>query len=166
MNKIKNNDFWKYLLGIGAGLGLGYLTYRSIFPKSKFNNSIDSLAITEAEQRYSLINDLKYNLYLRMRFNQDEFHQLKNQHRATVKGVVEIEFNLLEVRDLTMEFGGNILEFKKVGDKKPVKHTYDKELKKILIERTELVRGINKFLIHFSVDKCDKGIIFNEKVCY
>ncbi len=166
MNKGKKNDFWKYLLGIGAGLGVGYLAYKSFFRKSKYDHSIDSLSIEEAEERSSLIKDLKYNLFLKMRYIHEELHQSLNQHRSAVKGIVEIEFTLSQWRDLSMEFGGNILEIKDVIGKKPVNYHFDREAKKIIIDKTSLKKGQNKFFVHFSVDKCDKGIVYNDKVIF
>jgi len=165
LDKGKKEDlFWKYLLGIGASLGVGYLAYKALFPKQKFIESIDSLARNEAEERYLILKDIKYNLYLKLRFNLEEVNQPLQHQRAAIKGVLILEFDLLKIKNLIMEFGGYILEFTNLSTNQNVKYSHDIDSKKVLIDYSNLVRGKNRFIIYFSVKEFHKGIIYNDQV--
>ncbi len=37
IKKQSKNNLWKYLLGVGAGLGVGYLAYKAFFSKGRNN---------------------------------------------------------------------------------------------------------------------------------
>lgn len=162
-NKKKSN--WISLfLRLGAGLGLGYFLYKSYFSKSKIEKSIDKLSQHQAIERSSIIKDLKYNLFLKLRYIHEENNPLFQHQRAGVKGVLEIEMTLLEVKDLILDFSGFILEFTNTLRNEKVKYSHDNETKKIFLNKTNFIRGINKFSIQFSVKDCDKGIIFNDQV--
>jgi len=170
IKKQSNNNLMKYLLGIGAGLGVGYLAYKAFFPKSRQGEelSLDSLSRFEAEQRSSILSDIKYNLYLKMKHSQDDLTVPLHHQKAPIKGLIEIEFNLLAVKDLSLEFSGFILEFSKsVGNKnQKIKFTHDKVTKKVLIDKSNLSLGKNKLVIHFSVKECEKGIVYSDQVLF
>ena len=169
MNKQTKNNLWKYLLGVGAGLGVGYLAYKTFFSKSSNGGdlSLDSLSKYEAEQRSLILRDIKYNLYLKIKHSHDDLTVPLHHQKAPIKGLVEIEFNLLKVKDLSLEFSGFILEFcKSVGNKnQKIKFTHDKETKKVLIEKSNLTLGKNKLVINFSVKDCERGILHSDQVC-
>lgn len=168
MKKQSNNNMWKYLLGIGAGLGVGYLTYKSFFSGSRKGDqlSLDSLSRYEAEQRSSILSDVKYNLYLKMKQSHDDLTVPLHHQKAPIKGLVEIEFNLLQVKDLSMEFSGFILDLSKtVGNKnQKIKFSHDKETKKVLIDKSNLTLGRNKIVIAFSVKETERGIVYSDQV--
>jgi len=170
--KIKFNP-WKYLLGIGAGLGLGYLTYKAFFSKGKraAELSLDSLSKFDAEQRSSILSDIKYNLYVKLNYAEDDLNShlrhLPN-HRCPVKGRVEIEFHLDQVKDLSLEFSGLILELSKSVDNKnqKIKFIHDHETKKVFIDKSNFIKGKNTLVINFSVKDCERGIVYSDKVLF
>jgi len=168
MNKQNKNNLWKYLLGVGAGLGVGYFAYKAFFSKGRKNTdlTLDSLSRNEAEQRSSILREVKYNLSLKLKHSHDDRTVPLHHQKAPIKGVVEIEFNMLQLKDLSMEFSGFILDFSRfVGERQEkIKFTHDKETKKILIDRSNLSLGKNKLSINFSVKESEKGIIFSDQV--
>lgn len=166
MNKGKNNNLWKYLLGIGAGLAAGYFAYKTLFSNSKNDHSLDSLSRSEAVQRSSIITDINYNLYLKMKHLHDEINHPLQHHKAAVKGLVEIEFNLSEVRDLSLEFGGYVLEILRVvgGKKEKIRISHDRETKKILLAKSNLIKGRNKLIINFYLKEFEKGLVYSDQV--
>lgn len=168
MKKHIKDNIWKYLLGVGAGLGVGYLAYQTFFSKGRKNAelSLDSLSRYEAEQRSSILSEVKYNLSLKMKHSHDDLTVPLHHQKAPIKGLVEIEFNLRQLKDLSLEFSGFILELSKsVGDKnQKIKFTHDKETKKILIDKSNLSLGKNKLIINFSVKECEKGIVYSDQV--
>lgn len=162
--KGRKNDIWKYLLGIGAGLGLGYVAYKKFFSTSKAFEDINSLSRHDANLRFQLLSNIKYNIYLKI-VNPNEKKTFESMKKSSVHGVVEIEFDIADIQNnITLEFSGVLLGISKANSDEQVKYFYDSVNHKIMIYKQSLTKGTNKFIFNFCNRECNKGIIFNDGV--
>jgi hypothetical protein len=118
-----SKNYWKGLLaalGISGAAVLFYLLAKSC--KNKLPATMSSTALTkeEATRRSVLIANLKYTLFL----------QLKGAHVEQAKNVYEgsvlIDFDLLKVEDLFIDFRGKVLTVSNNGLSVPFTYQNDK----------------------------------------
>lgn len=159
---------WKYLyaFGIGAGISLGYFAYKQIFIDTTKCLWVDPLTSHEALVRSKYIKDVKYDLSFKLLYQENSnLHSLNTALvKSSIRGYLELEFNLTELRDVCLEFSGILLSLKKFNSEDKVRYEYCNKSHRIQIFRENLVLGKNKFCFTFTHNNCDKGIFYNEKV--
>lgn len=162
-NKYKNT--WKYALGIGAGLSVGYFIYRQFFFDQTKNLWVEPLTSHEASIRSKFISDIKYDLSFKLLYQENNLHSINTALiKSSVRGYLELEFNLKEHRDVYLEFSGVLLSLKKFNSEEKIPYEYCNKNQRIWIPKDSLAVGKNKFCFTFTHANCDKGIFYNEKV--
>ena len=156
--KFNRKNLWKYILGLGTGMGLGYLLYKRLFTYKLIGKSNDSLTKYESLKRSELIGDIKYNLNLKFD-NNDYFEPDSKIQKSLIRGIVDIEFNLKKHEDIFFEFSGLIISLQKIVADLPVKINFEQVNNRIIIHKKDLTVGQNKLSFHFCVNKYDRGII-------
>ena len=165
-SKNNNSQIWKCALGIGAGLGVAYYAYKNLFSNTSKNIWVDPLTAHEAADRSKFISDIKYNLSFKLLYQENKNLTSINTAlvKSSIKGYLELEFNLSEYRDVLLEFSGILLSLKKFNSDEKVPFEYCNKNHRIVISKEGLALGKNKFCFTFTHANCDGGILYNEHV--
>jgi len=167
-NKSYYKDILKYTFGLGAGVSLGYFIYRQFFFHHSKNLYVEPLTQHEAMDRIKYIKDVKYDVSFKLLYQENiNLHSINSALvKSSIRGYLEIEFNLTEYRDVSLEFSGVLLSLKKFNSEEKVLYDYCNKSHRIMIKKESLKLGKNKFCFTFTHANCDKGILYNEKVKY
>jgi hypothetical protein len=137
-----SKNFWKGLLtafGVTGAAMVAYFLIRRF--KNRLPTTMEQVALTkeEATRRSELIANLKYTLFLQL--NGAHVVQSKN----TYEGSVLIDFDLLKVEDIFIDFTGKVLTITNNGVNVPIVHQNGK----IHIEAAHLKKE-NKICVTFT----------------
>jgi hypothetical protein len=159
-------DILKYICTFGAGLSLGYFFYRKYLSNKTKDLCVESLSTHEANERSKYIKDVKYDISFKLLYQENMIlHSINHALvKSSVRGYLELEFNLSEHRDVYLEFSGILLSLKKYNSDDNVPYEYFNKNHRIIIKKEGLVVGKNKFCFTFTHANCDKGIFYSEKV--